>query len=53
LDEDADEFYALFAWMELVTAFSHADLSDEKDVFPALAGIAFALYKEGLQDLLC
>jgi hypothetical protein len=48
-DEDADEFYAIFAWMELVIAFSHADLSDETDVFPALAGITFALYKKDLR----
>jgi hypothetical protein len=47
-DEDADELYVIFAWMELVIAFSHADLNDETDVFPALAGIDFAFSKKGL-----
>jgi hypothetical protein len=52
-DEDADEFYVIFAWMELVMAYSYADLSDETlsdetDVFPVLAGLASVFSKKGL-----
>jgi len=47
-DEDAVEFYVIFAWMELVMAYSYADLSDETDLFPALAGLASAFSKKGL-----
>ena len=47
-DEGTECFYVIFAWMELVIAFSHADLSDETDVFPALAGLASAFSKKGL-----
>jgi hypothetical protein len=48
-DEDAVKFYVVFAWMELVIAYSYADLSDETDVFPGLAGLASAFSKKGLK----
>jgi hypothetical protein len=47
-NEDAVEFYVIFAWMELVMAYAYADLGDETDVFPALAGLASAFSKKGL-----
>jgi hypothetical protein len=47
-DENAVVFYVVFAWMELVRAYSYADLSDETDLFPALAGLASAFSKKGL-----
>jgi hypothetical protein len=48
-DEDAVGFYVIFAWMELVMAYSYADLSDETDVFLSLAGLASAFSKRGLK----
>jgi hypothetical protein len=48
-DEGAKCFYVIFEWMELIMAFSQADLSDETDVFPALAGIASAFSRKGLK----
>jgi hypothetical protein len=47
-DQDAGEFYIVFKWMELVVQFSFADLSDETDVFPALAGLASEFSDKGL-----
>lgn len=60
--EDADDFYVTFDpvhglqcqfyvvlhWMALVIAFSHAHLSNETDVLPALAGLASAFSKKDL-----
>lgn len=42
------DFYAVFHWMALVIAFSHAHLSNETDVLPALAGLASAFSKKAL-----
>ena len=42
------EFYVVFHWMALVIAFSHAHLSNETDVLPALAGLASAFSKKDL-----
>jgi hypothetical protein len=47
-DEVADKFHILCTWMELVLQFSFADLSDETDVFPALAGLAAEFSNKGL-----
>lgn len=41
-------FYLIMAWMELVVKFSYADLSNEMDVFPALAGLASVFSDKGL-----
>jgi hypothetical protein len=46
-DKDAVGFYVIFAWIELVIAYSYADLSDETDLFPALARLASAFSKKG------
>jgi hypothetical protein len=48
-NEHAECFYVIFEWMELIMAFSYADLSDETDIFPALAGIASAFSKKNLK----
>lgn len=41
-------FHVIFVWMELPIAFSHANLSDETDVFLALTRLASAFSENGL-----
>lgn len=47
-DQSAKKFYIIFNWMQLVLQSSLADLSDETDVFPALAGLASEFSNKGL-----
>lgn len=47
-NQGADTVDIIFNWMELVLKFSFADLSDETDVFPALAGLASYFSDKGL-----
>lgn len=47
-DQAADKIRLIFDWMELVVQFSFANLSDETDVFPALAGLASAFSEKPL-----
>ena len=43
-NQNADCPDQIFCWMNIVKSYSHADLTNETDLFPALAGLASAFF---------